>query len=78
MPKDKVKEIVGEYWKAFVEGIVTSAIIPAFMSINRILFAVGLMFIITDVIILIHSVVELEDPKFLFVFFVTEYLMKDK
>jgi uncharacterized RDD family membrane protein YckC len=72
MPKDKTKEIVREYWKAFVEGIISPFILYAFMSINTLLFILGIAIILIDLYTLYYSIVELEDPKFLIIFLITE------
>lgn len=75
MSKYNVKEIVGEYWKVFVEAIVSSGIFYAFMSINTLLFILCLAIIAIDIYTLYYSIVELEDPKLLIIFVITEFLI---
>ena len=78
MPKDKLKEIGREYWKAIGEGIFSAIIIGYFMNLSIILFIFGLFLIFIDTLVLIHSVVELKDPKLLIVFLISEYIIKNE
>lgn len=60
------------YWKAFVEGLITTILLGYFMPINLALFLLGLILIIIDLGVLLYSIIELKDPKFLAVYLLTE------
>lgn len=67
MPKDKIKEIVGEYWNLFVEGLIVTILIAAFIEAEPIFKYLAFAIAVTDIIILIHALIVDEDPKFLIV-----------
>jgi hypothetical protein len=72
MVKEKAKGIFEEYWKLIVEGTLTAILVPYFMSLNPLIFIVGLVLIVIEIIALVYSIIELEDPKLLIVFLITE------
>ncbi len=72
----KIKEKTQEYWKAIIEGTISSVLLYVIMNQNFLGLLLGIMLIITDITILLYSTFKLEDPKMLIVFLITEYLTK--
>lgn len=77
MPKDTIKEVVAEYWSLLLEGIVTAALLSYFMQQNFILFIIGFALIVVEILLLVYSLVKLQDPKLLITFILSEWFMGD-
>ena len=69
-----VKELFSEYWKLIVESLITAPLVLYFWEASLVFKIIMIIIILFDFYLIYYTLFELNDPKLLIGFIITEYL----